>query len=333
MDSLGGGGYVPLGAVAVAASMKTGDYLQFFNPGPMSSWSSRFLRSDDAGLGLNGVQGQLLCRIIYCAILHERFASRPSLIGPLIESAVGGAPGPESLSELRAIASALGVVDTALREDIVYASSLAAGDRYLFAQEEHVEPLLVELLSYMRSASSSSYGFHYLSCLLLQLLSIHPMVDGNGRLARHLVVRVAGREKMLGTAALVIGLQWFNRTWFNQLALDSRASGLDCFLEAYERAFRTACNRVRYSESMTKILDSQITRSEKMERDDGVVINRLLATGEMDLDQIKQWLSCSSGKARDVRARVASRLGLGCDQESKLSAAKVFEEVRGLLVL
>lgn len=333
MDSLDSGGYVSLGAVAVAASIKAGDYLQFFNPGSMSSWSSRFLPSNDARLGFEGVQGQLLCRLIYCSILHERFSSRPHLIGPLIDSALGGMPGPESLSELSAIASDLGVTDTALREDIVYSSSVGAGDRCFFAQEEHVEPLLVDLLSYMRNVSSSSYGFHYLSCLLLQLLSIHPMVDGNGRLARHLVVRIAGREQLLGTAALIIGLQWFNRTWFNQLALDSRASGLDCFLENYERAFLTACNRVRCSKLITTFLDREITRSEKMERDDGLVINRLLATGEMNLDQIKQQLSCSSGKARDVRTRVASRLGMGSGQESRLSAAKVFEEVRGLLVL
>jgi hypothetical protein len=333
MESLYGDAYVPLGSTTVAPSLREGDYLEFFNPGSMSSWSSRFLPSSDEELGLSSAQGTLLARLIYGAILSERFSYRQDLIDPLLESALGTSTPPASIEELKAIASHLDVVGTELREDIVYSASIGAEDCHLFAQEECVEPLLRDFINYVASVGSGRCGVQYLASVLLQILSIHPLADGNGRLARHLVLRTAARENLLGTAGLIIGIQWFNRKWFNELAMDSRASGLDCYLKKYKRVFRAVHLRVLGSELLMRMLGASLASSERAAREEEVVINKLIATGEIDLNQIRALLSCSSGKAKDTAARVAARIGLGSNQESTLSIEKMFAEVKGLLFI
>jgi hypothetical protein len=157
---------------------------------------------------------------------------------------------------------------------------------------------------------------------------IHPFADGNGRVARHLTIASAAKHRLQAAAAITVGLQFWNRHWFNSLCIEARSAGLLHFLRGYGRAFEEAGSRLLLTSTYAKLLCSNDAIDARQFREDRVVLSRLFACEAMSVEDIRKQFSCSLIKAIDVGKRVVDRYPFVYREGNDLSVVAAANELR-----
>lgn len=326
-------GFVTLGSRTATPSIEPGVYLEFFDPAPLSDWSACLQGSDDLSLGLSESQADLLCRLVYGSIIRDR-SSGKSNPARLVNAALSGLPDKFGISEFQGMAKLfLSSRESILRDSIVYSSYLSDPTKCLFAQEDRVEPLSLALLEELTAQKKEKCGMQLLCCILLQVLMIHPLFDGNGRVARHLTVAASSDSNLKATAALIVGIQFWNRSWFNSLASKARSAGLHHYLDGYSEAFDIALTQLRSSNVVRNLIDASDPDDARQMLEEKLLMNRLFAQEILRTGEIRQQLSCSMSKATSIGDRILNRYAFIERDKFGLSIRKAAREVSSAMVI
>lgn len=319
--------FVALGSNSIAQSIVPGAYLEFFNPAPIRQWIPNLSSCNDSSLGLTTHQAGLFCRLIYGAILRARDGLRPDT-RKLVMEATKPLPSVVDIEWLRSTcANVLSKRNADLRDSIVYSSGVSDSARCLYAQEDQVFPLTAKFLEDIVCAPASKAGAHLLCAVLLQFLLIHPFPDGNGRVARHVVLRTAADRDLVATAAIIVAIQCLRRSWFNGLALTARSTGLLVYLESFEQEITRARSNLKSLKIYQCMLDRNGSDVSKKRQEELLILYELAAVEEVSLEGIRRLVSCSQGKAIALMNAVAQSYPFVEQLDRGLSIRKATNEM------
>lgn len=299
--------YIPLGWHSSVPSALTGRILNYFTPTPLSQLVAYLeVREPEEESTERFVDLALACAI-YGSITRRRYCG-----------ATDGGVGAERVLEhfAQSVSSATGTLQARndvlktgkllageraakYRSEIVYSGPAARPDSALFALEASVPELMDDLLLALSTQSTRFRAFDMSALVLFVCLTIHPFLDGNGRLARYLAVLASASP---AKGAMAAALQWWNRDWYVALAMRARSTGIFPYLDAFHTAGDTARTALIAStmiacfEALQRIVASNPSERPRLER---VVLKGMLA-GELTTASVQRQLNCSQRKANGV---------------------------------
>ena len=303
------GQYVSLGWHTVVPSALTGQELKYFTPARLSQLVP-YLKHSSADVEPKAWYSEtIVAALIYGAQLRDRQQVAPSNLPALSENFAKlliRDNDKAAANLLRSAAAVAGIRWQPFRQQIVYAGPVAKYDTPLYALEDAIPEGIGDIDSVLTGADKTD-AFELAATAAYVLLCLHPFIDGNGRLARALVLlitSVRGRPLM---GALVSAVMRWQPGWFVKHCMKSRNFGLMHYLDGMHLG-ADACR--------SRLFDSSILR---LGEELATLIERSSQRQAM-LNQLVRMLICGVGFESKVREELR--------MSSKISAL-VFDGIAG----
>lgn len=224
------GQYVSLGWHTTVPSALTGQDLNYFTPVRLSQLIPH-LRHPSASA--DAAQGDWPCEAMLAALIHgaqlrDRQQVAPGELSGISErfaSLLLKDRGKPSAALLRSAAAVAGVKWRPFRDQIVYAGPVAKRGTPLYALEDAVPEGVDDIEAVLARPAEDVDAFELAVAAAYVLLSLHPFVDGNGRLARALALLMGAKWGSPLAGAAVSALMRWRPDWFVGHCMRSRDLG------------------------------------------------------------------------------------------------------------
>lgn len=300
------GTYTPIGWRATTPSYIEGHNLEYFTPYPFSELLGKVKCCSQVRFEpLNdGLDSYLFAALIDDTISRRRNqAASANLIRPdsqtksIDDNRMKHRIDVPSLIDFAE--QVLGQHQAMLRDQAVYTK----GRSLVYAREDLLQELLQDYADTLNSGPQNKDKAAFLILAQMTMLLIHPFLDGNGRYTRALLLSLGAQHHCLGTAAMLTGIQWWNREWFNDTITAARNRGLNFYIDAMVTRLKRAEDQIasrNISLTISNFLAAlqMAAGSQKSARR---LVDSIVATGEIESTSIAATLCCSDRKANGVR--------------------------------
>lgn len=321
---------VPLGWLMTVPVPYRPEPLKYFTPHSFSTLLSRVPQSQSPPLS-DQVQSQLKASLLTGA-LHvnngQASGRHLSVYGELIF----GRYQLKSLADLCVLAATLtGHSKLALRQDIAYAGNPGARNPTIFALEDHIHELMDDFLQTLTLADDMRVSPRDAALLVLFfVLSVHPFMDGNGRLSRCLALHAGRIVGDVAEGALVAAVQVSNRGWFFDIGQRARDIGSSVITHDAYRTIGVIDERLQEiglnltSVKLAAIVQSELERKQLLLR----YVSSCVAKGAIRKAETKQVLGCSENKAKGLAHRLALAIPDSSVQQEETSFKPYLETLK-----
>lgn len=304
--------YVPLGWSSVVPGIREGHPLRYFTPAPLSSLIEYVHSVERVEEPRASFSDEALACLIYGAVIRGRFDN--SFMPRMREGAVAlyrdyilDRRSIRTRDQLISIAVRLtGVHASHLREEIVYAGPVAHPDSLLFAREDAVASLVDDLIEVLATLDETYDASDLSAIVMFCFLGIHPFLDGNGRTARFLSAYAASRQSATLSGALLAGIQYWHRAWFESVATEARDAGMSSYLIACKAMTSSAMSSLGEAGLLSQVerIDRLIPTLEANATNVRRLLLEGLLTGAISMRSLRRY----GGLAADAGATLWSAL-------------------------
>lgn len=223
---VGACGYAPLGWRTTLQSMRPGDSLRYFTPIPFSEMVNRLQRKVQPPTSAS-FRDCAFAASVYGRVARQR-ASNTTDFDNLIKQHHECVP-VLPFTKTNPVADCFAKFGgNTWRSELVYTGDNE--ERYLYALEEKISPLMADLVQTLSGDLKKISPLELSALTLFYINSVHPYVDGNGRASRLAVISLTANLGQPRIGAVLLGLHWWSKKWFVDIAANSRDLGMDYYI-------------------------------------------------------------------------------------------------------